>query len=230
MSDRPDQCLILAGGRGTRLGALTDEIPKPMLSVSGQPFLARVIEHVERQGVGKIIISAGYKHEVITEFVAMTDFGSLEVVCSVEEEPAGTAGAIKVSEPLLDDIFYLMNGDTFFGADWHQLPLDEGDIVTIGLAHVADVSRFGRVDTNNNRVIGFREKSEIQESGVINAGVYRVRKQQLLDEIESLPCSFEHDILPQLVSNDQVAALLMDGEFIDIGIPGDFARAQELFK
>lgn len=115
----PHHCVILAGGRGTRLGALTDGAPKPTLPVAGQPFLGWLVENLRLQGISRITILAGYLGEQIAAFFA----GQPDVAVLIEPEPLGTGGAIRFAQQqgMLTDAFFMINGDTYFDVNLADL-------------------------------------------------------------------------------------------------------------
>src|SRR5215813_1895149 len=111
------QAAILCGGRGTRLGAITADIPKPLLPVGGIPFLDVLLFELARHGIRRILLLAGFQAHRIVEYATSTPlkarFG-LEIVVSVESQPAGTGGALWHARDRLEDRFFLLNGDSWF--------------------------------------------------------------------------------------------------------------------
>jgi D,D-heptose 1,7-bisphosphate phosphatase len=222
------QAVCLVGGRGTRLGALTDHTPKPMLSVGGQPFLDYLVHEARRFGLQKLLLLTGYRFEEIAERYAGRSFGALSVDVVVEPSPAGTAGALANAIEHLDETFFLLNGDSFFGFNWLNLAraLEYGDwMIHATLARGIVGSRYGRVELAGDRICGFQPQGD--NSQPINAGIYLVRR-AVLDLIVTTPCSLEHEILPTLATRGQLLGSAAEGPFIDIGIPDDFTRAQTL--
>ncbi len=222
------QAVCLVGGRGTRLGPLTDQTPKPLLPVGGQPFLDYLIHEARRFGLRRLLLLSGYKSREIEERYAGRQFGGLTVDIVVEPEPAGTAGALANAEGFLDDEFFLLNGDSFFDFNWLRMVPALGHpnwTMHAALASGIAGQRYGRVDLLGERIVGF--KSEGESDQPINAGIYLVRR-RLLDLINTVPCSLERDVLPALARHGQLLGTPARGSFIDIGIPEDFERAQTL--
>jgi D-glycero-D-manno-heptose 1,7-bisphosphate phosphatase len=118
------QVAILCGGRGTRLGALTANLPKPLLPVGDLPFLDHLLMEVARSGFRDILLLAHFESEAVYRFaessVARRMF-DLNLTLSVEPDPAGTGGAVHHARNLLADEFIIMNGDTWLGLDYHAL-------------------------------------------------------------------------------------------------------------
>jgi D-glycero-D-manno-heptose 1,7-bisphosphate phosphatase len=222
------QAVCLVGGRGTRLGPLTDQTPKPLLAVGGQPFLDYLVHEARRFGLQKLLLLTGYKSRAIEERYAGKSFGDLAVEVVVEPEPAGTAGALVHAAPLLDESFFLLNGDSFFDFNWLRLaPSLERPDWTIHATLASGIAgqRYGRVALRGDHIVGFKAAGESDQP--INAGIYLVRR-RLLDDIKSLPCSMEREVLPALARRGHLLGTAATGSFIDIGIPDDFARAQSL--
>lgn len=220
------QGVCLVGGRGTRLGALTNYTPKPMLAVGGRPFLDYLIHDARRFGLERLLLLAGYHSQ---EFVARYDgqhFGSLKTEVIVEAEPAGTGGALLHARDRLDETFFLLNGDSFFDFNWLNLAIVANhDDWTMSMALATGIhgSRYGRVELSGTRIRGFHPEGD--SSQPINAGIY-LAKRRLLTEISTLPCSLEREVLPKLAAQGLLLGHAARGAFIDIGIPADFARAQ----
>ncbi len=222
------QAVCLVGGRGTRLGTLTDSTPKPLLPVGGRPFLDYLVHEARRFGLARLSLLTGYKSDEIEQRYAGQRFGQLEVEVVAEPAPAGTAGALLNARDRLDETFFLLNGDSYFDFNWLALATTAGHAdwtMHAALATGIAGSRYGRVHLSDGRVRGFQAEGASSEP--INAGIYLVRR-RLLQEINSIPCSLEREIMPLLAQRGQLLGTAARGSFIDIGIPADFERAQEL--
>lgn len=222
------EAIVLAGGRGTRLQSVVKDVPKPMADINGQPFLQYLLNFLSLSGISRVILSVGYKHEVITRYFG-DHFNGMNVVYAVEQEPLGTGGALKKSlEHVTASDVFLLNGDTFFAIDLKDLlqsHREKGNDITLSLKPLTHFNRYGTVKTIDNKVVGFQEKRP-QVEGLINGGVY-VLKRDLLCEME-LPSSFsfETEVLEGKLQYLEVGAIISDEYFIDIGVPEDYATAQ----
>ena len=226
-----DEAIVLAGGFGTRLRGIVDDVPKPLAPVAGRPFLAWLLDRLATGGMRRCILATGYLSDVIEQRIGARWQG-MEIAYSVEPEPLGTGGAIRLAATRLQgDAAHVLNGDTWL--EYDPVALEDtaraaGASMTIALARVDDVARYGAVDIDNGRVTGFREKGE-SGPGWINAGCYFLGA----DALAALPVrdafSFEQDVLQPRVQERAVAAFTETLGFIDIGVPEDYARAQLQF-
>ncbi len=218
------EAIVLAGGFGTRLASVVSDVPKCLAPINGIPFLDFVLQYGFKQGIKKFILSVGYKKELIIDFIASKNY-EFEVCFCEEDEPLGTGGAIQKSLSICDTNYVLaLNGDTLFE---YQLDNVELSDCSIFLKPMKDFDRYGSVEIDNNcRIKSFKEKQKIEE-GLINSGVYVIDKNNLLDLALPEKFSFEKDYLERYVSTLNFIGLPLDAYFIDIGIPQDFARAQD---
>ena len=223
------EAIILAGGMGTRLRSVIQDIPKPMAPIGETPFLTYLLDDLQQQGVRRVILSTGYKHEVVEEYYG-SRYKDLELVYSVEDSPLGTGGAIKKALQQINGTNALiLNGDTMFRVDlqsMYQFHLESGSDFTLALKKMEDSQRYGVVETASNRVVRFREKAE-RKAGSINGGIYLLEKEVLLKKDLPEKFSFEKDFMEAYFRELKVMAFVSDGYFIDIGIPEDYAKAQQ---
>ena len=225
------RAFLLCGGAGTRLRPVLADRPKSMAPISGTPFLELLLESLRSQGLGDVILGTGYMGEKIENYFGDGSKFGIRIRYSKEQEPLGTAGALKLAEPLISDPVLVLNGDSY--VDWKLVPMLElftaknADLVIVVQA-VADVDRYGSVALDQEgRVTQFVEKGAAAGPGLINAGVYLIRKQIVRDLPADTAISLEREIFPRLL-NGRVYGLISRGLFIDIGMPDDFNRAQTL--
>ena len=173
------ECVILVGGQGTRLRSVVQDIPKPMADINGKPFLEYLLSFLNAQGCKHVVLSVGYKHEIIENYFG-NQYLNLKIDYAVEKEPLGTGGGIKNSIGYISqDDFFLLNGDSFFDvnlaelAEFHVL---RKSLVTLSVKEMHHVDRYGTLSIEDGKIISFNEKQPI-EKGFINTGVYVVSKQ-----------------------------------------------------
>jgi NDP-sugar pyrophosphorylase family protein len=223
------KAFVLCGGLGTRLRAVLNDRPKSMALVAGVPFLQLLLERVRSQGMDQVILGTGYMAEQIEDFFRDGQDLALRISYSREHEPLGTGGAIKLAEPLLSDPILVLNGDSY--VEWSlaaafELFAKRDAAAVIVLQTVPDVARYGsvRIDADG-RVTEFVEKGTRTGAGLINAGVYLLRKEIVSALPPGRAVSLEKDVFPELLSG-RVYGVVSDGLFIDIGVPADLERAQ----
>jgi D,D-heptose 1,7-bisphosphate phosphatase len=223
------QAVILAGGKGTRLGTLTEGLPKPLVSVGGKPFIHYIIASLRRHGFTDIVLLVGSFGAVYEK--ALGDGAALGVRLRLvpEDPPADTAGALTLAGPHLAERFLMLNGDSFL--DFNMLDLAVRDaaepwLAWLALREVQNVGRYGTVVLKGDRVAVFGEKTA-SGPGLINAGIYWLNR-SILYEIGQPPVSMERDLLPRLAARGLVRGTAYDGRFIDIGTPEDLARGGTL--
>ena len=223
------EAIILAGGLGTRLRTVLPDIPKCMAPVAGKPFLHYVIEHCKKQGVDKFIFSVGYKSEMIIEYLD-AKYSILNIQYSIEEEPLGTGGAIKLAcSKSTEKNVIVLNGDTLFSLDLAKLISFHkmcGADCTLSLKPMSNFDRYGVVELNKNySVASFKEKKHYAQ-GLINAGVSALNAKKFAKEELPEKFSFEKDYLESHYNKRKIYGVVQDEYFIDIGIPEDYERAQ----
>lgn len=225
------EAVVLAGGFGTRLKAAVPDLPKPMAPINGEPFLKILLRLLANKGFSRVILSLGYKAEIIKNYFGSTCYG-LVIDYVVEEYPLGTGGALKLAfEKVLDDRAFVFNGDTFIDVDINKLEASSavGNYSWLVGKEVSDTQRYGRIISENTTIIGFSEKG-IPGPGLINAGCYLFKKSIFDDFDLGSTFSLEEDVLPKLIDQQSFKVLSSDGLFIDIGIPEDYKLSQELLR
>lgn len=231
------QCAVLAGGLGTRLGHLTETVPKPLLSRGGRPFLAWLLRELCRFGVSEFVLLTGHLSDAIEDAIpSIQAMLPRPVTITLSREPvrAGTGGALFHARDRLQERFLLCNGDSLFDTNLAALLAaaaqdDPGVMGRMLLRRLPDASRSGVVELAGERVTSFRARpggaAGVAMPSIINAGVY-VLQRRLLDELQPI-CSLETDVLPGLAAGGVLRGTLADGYFRDIGVPQDFARADD---
>jgi D-glycero-alpha-D-manno-heptose 1-phosphate guanylyltransferase len=223
------KAIVLCGGLGTRLGELTRQTPKPMLEVAGRPFIAHVLDKLSMLDVNGFVLATGFHSDQVSDNIKTT-WQDRPIHYSVEEQPLGTGGAIRLAmESFNLDQALVVNGDTLFDCDLRAM-VDGFEVspwaTRMALRHVGDCARYGRVQIEGDgRVICFGEKGHAGP-GLINAGIY-VQRRAPLASYGAAPFSFETDYLAKLNPAWPIQGQVKDGYFIDMGIPEDLARARQ---
>lgn len=226
------ECIILAGGMGTRLQSVVSDVPKCMAPVAGHPFLYYLLTALTKAGFKHIILALGYKHEIIEEWIGANPF-PVKISTVIEDTPLGTGGAVKLalSKATTDEVF-ILNGDTFFGVNYPEmqdLHKQTHASATVALKKMEKFDRYGVVDIEPqaNRILCFNEK-QYCESGLINGGIYLINRHELKNFPDKF--SLEKDFFEPTVHTSTLSGYISEGYFIDIGIPEDYERAQSDFK
>lgn len=218
------KAVILVGGLGTRLKPLTNIIPKSVVPVLNRPFMEHTFAYLKSHGVVDIILTVNYLPEIIRRhFGDGSDYGVRLSYC-YEEEPRGTAGAVKNAEEHLDTTFLVLNGDVFTDLDLSDLITchrENQSKTTISLQWVANPSAFGVVETDaGDRVLAFIEKPPPGEETTnwINAGIYVLEPDILKYIPENTHHMFENGLFPRILEEDEpVFGYEFRGYWMDTG-------------
>jgi D-glycero-alpha-D-manno-heptose 1-phosphate guanylyltransferase len=221
------EAIILAGGFGTRLRSVVPDLPKPMAPIAGRPFLEILLGRLSSKGFTHVILSVGYKSEIITNHFG-NQFKNLALDYAIEDSPLGTGGAVRLAmEKATHNHAYVFNGDTYLDLEVDQAEqgwLQSPNPKIVG-CEVPDTSRYGRLISDGDKVIGFTEKG-ISGVGLINAGCYILPRHCLDNFSLGENFSLETQYLAPNVCQRNFDLFLTKGKFLDIGIPEDYARAQ----
>ena len=227
--DATREAIILAGGLGTRLRSVMPNMPKVLAPVAGRPFLAHILGFLEQNDFSRVVLAVGYRHEDVMATFGKR-FGKIEIDYSIEDHPLGTGGAVWLASCRVtpERNFFVFNGDTYTAVDFsameNSMAAKSADLA-IATRAMPDTGRYGLVQIDDNGLLtGFREKTP-GHAGIINAGVYLMRHD--LPQRFSFPEAFslENDLLSLRCKDLRIAAVPMDGYFIDIGIPEDYEKA-----
>ena len=225
--------IILAGGLGTRLASVVDDRPKAMAPIGGRPFLHYLLLALSAQGFDDVVLCVGHRAEQIESHFGSGGQLGVRLRYSVETEPLGTAGALKLAEPLLDaDQYLVTNGDSYLRAGYAPLfeaLHDTRAQAVLALHRAIDAGRYGTVERAvGGRITSFVEKNVGHDGGraLINAGLYAIRRSVIEEIAAGPPASLERDVLPVLAASGQLYGVELAGPFIDIGVPDDYRRLE----
>ena len=228
------EAIILAGGRGTRLQSLFSDIPKPMAPVNGRPFIEWLVRQLIQQGVRRIILSTGYRAEMLEQYLGNGSRFGAEIVYVRETTPLGTGGAVRAAfDQVRGNRAIVLNGDSYCRFDLAQLLQKHKEtdaVATLWLTKVDNCDRYGAVCTApTGAVTAFQEKQPGLEPGTISAGVYLVERSISASIPTDQPTSIEHAIFPALIGNG-LFAVIGSSTFLDIGTPESYAVAETTLR
>ena len=222
------QAVIMVGGKGTRLKPLTDTCPKPILPVLDRPCLDYMIESFANAGVKHIILACGYRSEQVPKMIGDGSDRGIRIEYSYEDVPMGTAGAIKLLEDRLDDVFIAANGDLFAESDVTGQIKEHfrtNACVTIALTPVENPCEFGIARVGDDgRIMEFKEKPKPEEvfSNLVNAGIYVVNKNIMKLVPDGEMHDFSKDLVIELIRRGKrIQGHTMNGLWRDVGRPSD---------
>jgi mannose-1-phosphate guanylyltransferase len=223
------QAVILVGGQGTRLRPLTSTLPKPVVPLVDRPFIAFMLEWLRDHGVDDVIMSCGFLATRLREVLGDGSDLGLRLRFVEEPDPRGTAGALKLAEPMLDERFLMLNGDVLTDIDLTaQIAQHEatGATATLALVPVADPTAYGVVILEEDRSVReFIEKpsSDRVKSNLISAGAY-VLERSILDLVPAeRNVSIEREVWPLLVGAG-LYGFPSESYWLDIGTPARYLQ------
>jgi dTDP-glucose pyrophosphorylase/CBS domain-containing protein len=223
----PIQAVIMAGGLGTRLRPLTESIPKPMLAVAGRPLMEHIVASLSEVGIRNVNVTTHYLPEKITEHFGDGSRFNVDMHYVQENEPRGTAGALRRMETQGDTPILVINGDILTRVDFRQMlkfHTENKAAFTVGVHRYEFQVPYGVLDVDGPRITGLREKP--RQNMLINAGVYLLeprvislippdRRFDMTDLIEML-----------IASGEMVAGFPIHEYWSDIGRMEDYFKAQ----
>lgn len=225
------KAVILVGGEGTRLRPLTCNTTKAMVPILNKPFLEHLIQYLKGHGITDIILAMSYLPDRIQSYFGDGTELGVRLTYLIEEQPLGTAGAVKNAEALLDEPFFVFNGDIFTDLDitdmidFHRKRKAEA---TIARTPVDDPTAYGLIDTDaEGRITRFLEKPNWEEvtSNMINAGIYIVEPDILAQIPPQKRVSIERETFQQLLAQGEpMYAYSYSAYWLDMGTPEKYLR------
>ena len=188
------KAIILAGGRGKRLRPITDKIPKPLIPINNKPLIERTIKYLKKYGITEIIISSGYKSNLIEKFLRKNKNFGCEIIFSIEKTPLGTGGAIKKAlKHVKDESFVVLNGDIVTNIDLKKILKKSNTIAANELK-----TKFGTMNIKNNKILKFNEKKDVTDVWM-NPGIYHLSKN--IEKLIPKKGSLEGLVFPKMTRN-----------------------------
>lgn len=233
MDNQVNTAIILAGGLGTRLRSEIGDLPKAMAPIHGKPFLTYVFGFLKKNGIDQVILSVGYKYEVIQAFFG-DQYEGIQITYAIEKEPLGTGGAIKLAlEKTKADILFVLNGDTYFDLDLKSLAQFHANhkaTCSIALKRLNNVDRYGSVELGeDSKVMAFKEK-QFREETIINGGIYCIDRGVLIHYPVNTPFSFEKNYLENNPKAKNIFGKIFEDYFMDIGVPEDYQNFEKYMQ
>jgi D-glycero-alpha-D-manno-heptose 1-phosphate guanylyltransferase len=221
--------VILAGGQGTRLRQVVSDRPKVLAPVLGRPFILFLLDQLAEAGLRQVVVSTGYLAAMVEEAIGPT-YRGMAVSFSREDAPLGTGGGLALAARRVRTPHILaLNGDSYMDAHFGPYLAWFGmnrPLAALLLARVPDASRFGRVElAPDGSVKSFVEKGGDSGPGLINAGAYLLPTDLLAVLPADRMLSVEREVFPTLIGQG-LWGYAHPGEFIDIGTPESYARAE----
>jgi NDP-sugar pyrophosphorylase family protein len=224
-----NQAVILAGGRGQRLRPYTDLAPKPMLWLGSRPILEYTITNLRKNGFTEIIIAAGYKHEVIEEYFGNGSEFGVKIEYSIEETPKDTGGALLEIKDKLKKHFVLGMADHITDINLRKMydhHIRTKSMITIALEEMDNISEYGVVDVEKEKVTGFREKPRF--SNFINTGIFAIDR-EIINYIEPGE-NISSAVIPRLLQEGKLVNYHVTNEFWkDIGTVKEYENLRDMF-
>jgi D,D-heptose 1,7-bisphosphate phosphatase len=223
-----NQAIILAGGKGVRLGKITKTIPKPLIKFQNKPFLHYIIENLKINKVNKIIVLAGYKGNQIKK--SLKKFKNVKVF--IEKKPLGTGGALINTFKLLHEKFLFLNGDSFFNVNLQNKILkfrnkNKSIFFLVKNSNYKLNKKLSSISINSKgRIINKIGKLMYSGISILVKKDLKILKKNKKNKLHS----FEDNIAPKLISRNKVEGDVSNEFFLDIGTTKNYEFAKSNFK
>jgi dTDP-glucose pyrophosphorylase len=224
-SARPNWAVVMAGGRGTRLRPLTDELPKPMIRVAGRPILERIVLQLVGFGIRRVFLSINHLGAQIESHFGDGRAHGCSIEYLREDRPLGTGGSLSLLQPAPTEPLIVMNGDLVTEADLGAM-LDfhaaRGQVATIGVRRYCHTIPFGCLELDDDLVTSIEEKPNVVRA--VNAGIY-VLDPSVVARVPREPIGLPSVIERCFELRETVRAFEIEADWIDIGRPDQLKQA-----
>ncbi len=226
------RAVILAGGLGTRLRPYTTVLPKPLVPVGDRPILEHILHRLAAYGVRETDLCVSHLGELIQTYFSQsrTVPEGMELRWHWEDEPLGTAGALRIV-PGLDDTFIAMNGDVLTDLEYSDLVAHhraDGAALTVATFQKDVPIDLGVIDAQDGRITGYREKPVLQYDVSMGIYVYEPRVLEYLPA--SGACQFPDLVLRLIDAGERVGSYPFSGQWLDVGTLADHEQASRLME
>ena len=233
-NNRPRKAVLLLGGKGTRFRPITYELPKALLPIQGKTVPEYLIELFKHYNITDLYFSVGYKAEKIMDYFGDGSKFGVSITYIHENEPLGSAGALKLAREYLDEPFILTNGDELKDIDLEEMfefHKQSKALVTAALTTVKDPSAYGVAKLQGNKILEFVEKPKVEDapSNLINSGL-SIWNPEVIDLIPEGFSMYEKDIFPKLAKQEKLFGYIFSGQWFDTGTPERYERAINEWK
>lgn len=218
---------VLSGGKGTRLGSMTDSVQKTMIDINGKPVLQHQIEFLKRNGIKDVIFSIGHFSQQIVDFFGDGKKFGVNIEYSVEDEPLGTAGPLRLAKEKLKETFVMINGDTLIDVEIDEVVKfhkEKKSVATIMLVESEETKSRGMVKMKDGMITEFVEKPDKDTRSLINGGMY-VLESDVIDYVPEGYAMIETDVFPKLASEGKLAGWTGKVRIMDMGTPERLEKA-----
>jgi len=228
------QAVILAGGLGTRLRPLTYSTPKPLIPIKGKPFLDYLIEMLKGRGISNIVICSCYLADKMKErYKRDKEFG-IKIRHSIESTPLGTAGAVKNAAFYLEDVFFVINGDTYLDMDYADMyeKFLQADRLAMMVVYTGKekLDRINDTLIEGDKVLSYSKDGENKNSGHVFAGVLLMRKSALDYIARGKTVTLEKEVFPKLIEKGELLAYETKVRYYDIGTVERMKKFEEFIS
>lgn len=226
------KALLLVGGLATRLRPLSLDRPKCLFPLDNKPIIDYLLENLAKANCKEAVLAVNNHADKINAYLGHEKYG-IKLHYSLEDQPLGTGGPIKQAENhLKDEPFLVLNGDILSWINYASLMQhhkENNATATLTLKQVHDPTRYGVARLEHDSILEFIEKPTPEQtpSNWINAGCYALNP-EILEIIPEGKVSIERQVFPKLAATNQLKAYRYSGDWIDIGVPGDYLRADQL--
>lgn len=229
--NRPKIALILAGGKGTRLKPITNEIPKPLVPLHEKPILQHTIDLLKKHNIKEILISIGFKGDKIKEYFGNGKRFGVNIKYIEENEPLGTAGPLNLAKEFLTETFLMCNADELKNINLNDMYLfhkEKKGIGTIALTSVSDPSAYGVANLEGSKIIEFIEKPKKEDapSNLINSGLY-ILEPEVLNFVPEGNSMMEKEVFPKIAKKGKLFGYHFSGQWFDTGTMERYEKAME---
>ncbi len=230
------QAVILAGGLGKRLRPLTENIPKPMVTVLGKPYLEYQINWLRSNKICKVLLLTGYLGEKIESYFGDGSLFGVDITYSQEPEALGTGGGLKYAEDKLENRFILIYGDSFLPLIFsdlinHFLEINKTAVVVVCDNNICDTGVMNNILLDKNGLImKYKKNSRDEDLNYVEAGVMVFNK-NIVDLIpNNKVVSLEEEFFPILINKKELNGYISDKIFYDIGTEDRLKRFEKIVQ